>query len=71
MDRLVGGIRVKQRELDSILNGMRGTFEDIVGQKERTEQKFFELAQRIEELQKDLNISRLIQKRDGELRKEA
>ncbi len=26
---------------------------------------------RIEELQKDLNVSRLIQKRDGELRKEA
>ncbi len=33
--------------------------------------RFFDLNQRIEELQKDLNVSRLIQKRDGELRKEA
>lgn len=29
------------------------------------------MLQRIEDLQKDLNVSRLIQKRDGELRKEA
>jgi len=36
-----------------------------------TEQKFFDLNQRIEELQKDINVSRLIQKRDGELRREA
>lgn len=39
---------------------MRAAFADIVGQKEKTEQKFFELTQRIEELQKDLNVSRLI-----------
>jgi hypothetical protein len=35
------------------------------------EKRFFDLNLRIEELQKDLNVSRLIQQRDGELRKEA
>jgi hypothetical protein len=44
---------------------------ELIKQKEHTEKRFFDLNLRIEELQKDLNVSRLIQQRDAELRKEA
>jgi hypothetical protein len=67
----VESVKVKQREVDSILHRVRNAFAELVKQKEHTEKRFFDLNQRIEELQKDLNVSRLIQQRDAELRKEA
>ena len=67
----MNSVKNKQREVDHILVKMKETFAELIKQKEHTEQRFFDLNLRIEELQKDLNVSRLIQKRDGELRKEA
>ena len=61
----------KQHEVDHILIKIRSAFSDLITQKEHIEKRFFDLNLRIEELQKDLNVSRLIQQRDAELRKEA
>lgn len=64
-------VKNKQKEVDQILHRMRTAFGELIRQKEHTEKRFFDLNLRIEELQKDLNVSRLIQQRDAELRKEA
>lgn len=71
MEKIVESVRSKQREVDQILHRVRSAFGDLIKQKEHTEKRFFDLNLRIEELQKDLNVSRLIQQRDAELRKEA
>jgi CHASE1-domain containing sensor protein len=61
IERLVESVKSKQREFDNILNSMRQAFSELIKQKEHTESRFFDLNLRIEELQKDLNVSRLIQ----------
>ena len=54
-------VKNKQREVDQILVRVRTAFGELIKQKEHTEKRFFDLNLRIEELQKDLNVSRLIQ----------
>ena len=71
MQQLVDGVKAKQREFNSSANSLREYFQELISKNERTEQRFFELTQRIEELQKDIAISQLVQQRDAELRKEA
>jgi hypothetical protein len=43
MEKLVLSIKQKQKELDQIINNMRGAFADILKQKEKTEMHFFDL----------------------------
>lgn len=71
MQALVDGVKSKQREFNASANQLRDYFTELIDKNERTEQRFFELTQRIEELQKDIAVSQLVQQRDAELRKEA
>ena len=53
------------------LQALKCYIKELLDKTQKTEQRFFELSQRIEELQKDITVSKMVQKRDAELRKEA
>ena len=60
MEKMVQSVFQKQRKIDATLATIKTSVMEIMTQKEDLEHQFFDLNKRIDVLQKDLNISRLI-----------
>ena len=60
MEKMVQSVFQKQRKIDTTLATIKTSVMEIMTQKEDLEHQFFDLNKRIDVLQKDLNVSRLI-----------
>lgn len=60
MEKMVQSVFQKQRKIDATLATIKTSVMEIMTQKEDLEHQFFDLNKRIDVLQKDLNVSRLI-----------
>lgn len=60
MEKMVQSVFQKQRKIDITLATIKTSVMEIMTQKEDLEHQFFDLNKRIDVLQKDLSVSRLI-----------
>lgn len=64
MEKMVQSVFQKQRGIDATLATIKTSVMEIMTQKEDLEHQFFDLNKRIDVLQKDLNLSRMIQAKE-------